>query len=139
MPGTRKKTVFITTWRGSTSTPGIAASPSASRRALSWSWASRSLFLSATRPAAARTPLCRMPPPSILRMRRTRATNPARPATTEPTGAPSPLDRQNCTESACAAIRSAGVPLLTAALKILAPSRWTARPVRRASSETSRR
>ena len=60
---------------------------------------------SATRPAAASTPAWRMPPPSILRTRRARAMKSREPHTSEPTGAPRPLDRQNVTESTAARSR----------------------------------
>ena len=49
---------------------------------------------SATSPAAAMTPACRMPPPSIFRFFRALSMNSAEPHSTEPTGALSPLDRQ---------------------------------------------
>ena len=79
-------------------------------------------------PAAAITPAWRMPPPSIFRARRALSINPRLPVTTDPTGAPSPLERQNVTESACAATSFAGTPIATHALKSRAPSRWTASP-----------
>ena len=53
----------------------------------------------ATRPAAASTPACRMPPPSILRHRLACLIFPAGPHSTLPTGQHSPLDRQNETVS----------------------------------------
>ncbi|NTV81718.1 MAG: SDR family oxidoreductase, partial [Candidatus Aminicenantes bacterium] len=46
----------------------------------------------------------------------------------EPTGADSPLDRQNCRESTSSAKALTGTPEATLALKIRAPSRWTFRP-----------
>ncbi len=55
------------------------------------------------------------------------------PQTTEPIGAPSPLEKQNCTVSTPAASSSAPVPRATAALKIRAPSRWIESPWRRAA------
>ena len=44
--------------------------------------------------AAHSTPTWRMPPPSILRKRRARSTSARPPAITDPTGAPSPLEKQ---------------------------------------------
>ena len=79
----------------------------------------------ATIPAAAMTPACRMPPPSIF-------PHPPRPVdelplphTTEPTGPDRPFERQKVTESAWVAISAAGTPSATAALKMRAPSRCT--------------
>src|SRR5918997_1424735 len=80
---------------------------------------------SATSPAAASTPPCRTPPPSILRSRRAFATNSADPATTEPTGAPRPLLRQTCTVSAPTVRAAGGTPSATAACQSRAPSRCT--------------
>ena len=48
---------------------------------------------------------------------------PPDPTRTEPTGAPSPFERQTLTESKGAAISAGGSPLATAALQTLAPSR----------------
>ena len=56
-------------------------------------------FSSAMRPAAARIPAWRMPPPRALRVPRAAAMNGLLPTSMEPTGAPSPLERQNITES----------------------------------------
>ena len=47
-------------------------------------------------------------------------------------GAERPLERQKETVSACWAIVAGSVPRATAALKIRAPSRWTASPAPRA-------
>src|SRR5215468_3739819 len=79
-------------------------------------------------PAAARTPTCRMPPPTIFRTRRARATNSREPHTREPTGAASPLERQKVMESTGRAKSATGRPRATAALKMRAPSRCTATP-----------
>ena len=79
-------------------------------------------------PAAAMMPAWRMPPPSIFRARRARPMKSRLPVTTEPTGAPSPLERQKVTESAWAATSFAGIPVATHAFQRRAPSRWTARP-----------
>ncbi|OPZ60363.1 MAG: hypothetical protein BWY88_00516 [Synergistetes bacterium ADurb.Bin520] len=53
----------------------------------------------ATIPAAASTPDWRMPPPRALRQCRARSMKARLPQSMDPTGAPSPLERQNCTES----------------------------------------
>ena len=50
------------------------------------------------------------------------------PTSIEPTGAHRPLDRQNMTESAQAAISLTSTPKAVAALKMRAPSMWTGRP-----------
>ena len=50
---------------------------------------------SATTPAAANTPACRIPPPSLFRFRRAVSMKCALPARIEPTGALKPFDRQN--------------------------------------------
>ena len=75
-------------------------------------------------PAAAKMPDWRMPPPSIFRHRRARWMKSREPVNTLPMGAPRPLDRQAETESNNLPIASGAIPPLTAALKILAPSRW---------------
>ena len=61
-------------------------------------------------PAAAKMPDCRMPPPSILRQRLPSLTNSLPPSNTDPTGAPSPLDKQTDTESKHPAISFAVTP-----------------------------
>ena len=48
-------------------------------------------------------PACRMPPPKSLRSRRARRIASAEPASAEPTGAPSPLEKQIETVSKCCA------------------------------------
>ena len=77
---------------------------------------------SATIPAAATTPACRIEPPSSLRARRALVTNSALPASSPPTGALSPLLRQTETESAGPDSSATLTPSATAALKIRAPS-----------------
>ena len=69
-------------------------------------------------PAAAITPAWRIPPPTTLRARRASAMNARSPHTTEPTGAASPLLRQNVTESASATSAFTSTPSATAALKM---------------------
>gem|GEM_PF-5808693 len=88
-------------------------------------------------PAAARMPACLMPPPIIFLLRRALSIKVFGPASIDPTGAHSPLDRQNITESTWAAMAAAGAPSEAAALKSLAPSRWTGRPFARARAEIS--
>ena len=78
----------------------------------------------ATRPGAASTPAWRMPPPSRLRSRRASAITSSGPASSEPTGAQSPLDRQHITVVAGAAQTEAATPVAASALKRRAPSRW---------------
>ena len=80
------------------------AQPSARHLAVAWSSTRRSTIFPA--------PLCRQrpalglshPAASIFLFRRARSTNSASPASIEPTGAESPLDRQNITESTCLVI-----------------------------------
>ena len=88
-------------------------------------------------PAAASTPAWRQPPPSSLRSRRARKMELSDPHSIEPTGAPSPLLRQNCTVSATAAKADSGTPAATDAFTSRAPSRCTDRPWRRASAAIS--
>ena len=92
---------------------------------------------SATTPAAASTPTWRMPPPSIFRTRRARATNSREPHTSEPTGAPRPLDRQKVSESTGRAKSATGRPSATAALNRRAPSRCTGTPAAWAAAATA--
>ena len=68
----------------------------------------------------------RIPPPSWRRNTRARAIISRGPVSTEPTGAPRPLEKQNDTLSASAAIVAASVSSASAALKMRAPSRCTA-------------
>ena len=104
------------------------ATASANRAARAWSSARPStIWLSATRPGAARTPAWRMPPPRRLRSSRPRVTTSVDPASSEPTGAHRPLERQHITVVAGAAQAETGIPVATSALKRRAPSRWTGR------------
>jgi hypothetical protein len=50
------------------------------------------------------------------------------PTTTDPTGQPSPFDRQKATESAGAASFAGLTPSATVALKKRAPSTWSGMP-----------
>ena len=137
---TMKITMFVCTLARSITIPGRLARPSARIRVFSWSSRNRSTIVSsATTPAAARMPACRMPPPNIFRARRARSMKARVPTTTDPTGAPSPLDRQKVTESAWAANSRTGAPVAMLALKIRAPSRCTAIPLAVAIRRISRR
>jgi len=69
-----------------------------------------------------------MPPPNNLRARRARAMVAASPASTEPTGAPSPFERHTLTVWHGAAISAMGTPLATCAFQMRAPSMWSFRP-----------
>ena len=75
-------------------------------------------------PAAASIPDCRIPPPKVFLHLRDREIVSASPTRTEPTGAPSPFDRQTEMVSKSLTMRAGSVPLPIAALKSLAPSRW---------------
>ena len=79
-----------------------------------------------------------MPPP--IRLRHTRAGRCARttPTSTEPTGAPRPLDRQTDTVSATAPYSVSGTPSATCAFQSRAPSRCTATPASAVPSRTRR-
>ena len=107
--------------------PGRRRSASASSRAWAWSSASRSTWWSsACRPAAARMPTWRIPPP--IRLRQTRASaigvgasrpSASRPARRAPwTGRPPARRRSRRTPRAA-------TPVATWAFQIRAPSRWT--------------
>ena len=89
----------------------------------------------ATSAAAAITPTWRMPPPSILRITRQRSIRVFEPTIIEPTGAPSPLLKQNCTESNFWVMSATLSPRWTAALNTRAPSRWTFNPASCARSQ----
>src|ERR1035437_3195927 len=118
--------------------PPIRTNPSPRNFALAWSSASFcGPCSSAMSPAAARMPACRMPPPSALRYMRERSINSALPTSSDPTGAPSPLERQNMTVSALAVSCATGMPRATEALKTRAPSRCTGRPAACTWSQTS--
>ena len=94
---------------------------------------------SATMPAAARMPAWRMPPPSILRIRRARRMNARPPHRTEPTGAHSALGQAEGDRiGRRGAAAAAGTPSATAALKMRAPSRCRRKPWRRATAPRQR-
>ena len=61
-------------------------------------------------PAAAITPAWRIEPPWILRVSRAASMKAAFPHRIEPTGADSPLETQNITESTCSTSSAAGTP-----------------------------
>ena len=71
-------------------------------------------------------PACRIPPPSIFRTRRASAMKSFGPQSMAPTGAPSPLERQNVTVSVSAHISGAETPEAATALKSRAPSMCSA-------------
>src|SRR5664280_1900362 len=83
---------------------------------------------SAYNPAAARMPAWRMPPPSRRRSTRASATAAALATTTEPTGAPSPLDRHTDRVSNSSPYAESCTPLATLAFQIRAPSQCSAIP-----------
>eukprot|EP00968_Pinguiococcus_pyrenoidosus_P001944 scaffold97_cov261-Pinguiococcus_pyrenoidosus.AAC.35 len=74
-------------------------------------------------PGAARTPTCRMPPPSAFLIRRARRMKASGPMSSEPAGAPRPLLKHTLTLSTGAQRVPTSTPRLVAALKIRAPSR----------------
>ncbi len=79
-------------------------------------------FFQRDNPCRRDTPAWRMPPPSRLRIN-ARAQSPlAFQLADFPTGAPSPFDRQNITESTSRVMRATVVAVASAALKIRAPS-----------------
>ncbi len=61
----------------------------------------------------------------------------ADPTSSEPTGAPSPLDRQTDKTSATAPYSARGVPVATCAFQSRAPSRWTRAPAPTANARRS--
>ena len=124
-----KMMMSVSTEAGSILTPGSPLIPRASFFARAWSSLSRStISVRAMMPGAARTPTWRMPPPRAFLSRRPNSIRSRFAASIEPTGAESPLDRQNCKESTCFANSLTGTPEATLALKIRAPSRWTLSP-----------
>ena len=114
-----------------------SASTVASLRAKTWSSTSRSRSARATRAAAAMTPACLIPPPNRFRRYLISSTADCSPQTIDPTGAPSPFEKQNWIVSADAAHRSAGKPVAATALKMRAPSMWIASPCSRAVDEVA--
>src|SRR5664280_39680 len=122
-------TMLVSTAAGSTTLGAASAITSASIRARAWSSASRSTWWrSAYNPAAARMPAWRMPPPSRRRSTRASATAAALATTTEPTGAPSPLDRHTDRVSNSSPYAESCTPLATLAFQIRAPSQCSAIP-----------
>ncbi|MNQ97016.1 hypothetical protein D3C85_1126420 [compost metagenome] len=112
--------------------------PSLNLRARTWSSTSRStMACTPSRPAAAMIPDCRCVPPSMRRSVRALARTAWLPASTAPTGALSPLDRQSDTVSAWRLMSPAGTPSATAALNMRAPSRCTGTPAARAMPYTA--
>ena len=109
----------------------------ASSCACSWSSPSRGRWWSsAYSPAAASTPAWRIPPPSRLRHSRAVAMRSADATSTDPTGAPSPFDRQTDAVSASRPYVASSTPEATAAFQMRAPSRWIATPRSRDQSQS---
>ncbi len=118
--------MFMSSLSLKTLIPSIASRPFASMRAFSWSSHSLGIIsLMATMPAAAIIPACLMPPPINFLPFLAFSTNSFVPARMEPIGAARPFERQNMTLSTYFVISFASTPRAHAALKILAPSRWT--------------
>ena len=111
----------------------MSARASARKRAFAWSSASRSIIpaspsRSATRPAAARIPTCRIPPPRSFRARRALQMKSFEPTSTLPTGQARPFERQNVTESAGPASSRGSSSSATTAFQNRAPSMWSGTP-----------
>ena len=77
-------------------------------------------------------PTCRIAPPCCLRKNRALAITSADPAKTEPTGAPSPFEKQTLTVSKWLAYPASLTPLTAEAFHSRAPSRCNAKPCPRA-------
>ena len=121
-------TKFVSTRSSSTGTPA-ACQPSPSRRARSWSTASSSTWWSSAYSAAAATiPACRMAPPKRNFWRHATSIRSAGPASTAPSGQPSPFERQSVTVSTRDPTSAGGTPSATAAFIIRAPSMCTPTP-----------
>ncbi len=137
--GWRQITMFVRTEAGSKPASGQrSATASASRRARAWSSASRSTMVDRpTSPAAATTPAWRMPPPMRWRSALAASMRSAGPATTDPTGAQSPLVSAVQTVVHVAACSAAGRPVATSALNRRAPSRCTGTPTAATASSRS--
>ncbi len=82
-------------------------------------------------------PAWRIAPPNRNLKRRAFFIRSADPATSAPSGQPSPLDRQSVTVSNWRPISAAGTPEATAAFISRAPSRWTLRPSSRLVATTA--
>ena len=92
----------------------------------------RQVMIQAYVPAAASTPACRMPPPSLRRTIRACAARSPEVTTSDPTGAPRPFERQTDSVSNSAPYRVSGTPVATAAFQIRAPSQCSVMPSSRA-------
>ena len=77
-------------------------------------------------------PTCRIAPPCCFRKNRALAIKSADPAKIEPTGAPSPFEKQTLTVSKRAAYSASLTPLAKEAFHSRAPSRCNAKPCPRA-------
>ena len=124
VPATSTNTTLVWTLAGSTPArhdPGDALGQPPGVRVILGEPAGPSR--SAIRPAAAMIPACRQAPPNRIFSRRASRMNSRLPASNDPIGAPSPLDRQNISASTCRVYSATAVPATTAALKMRAPSR----------------
>ena len=83
------------------------------------------------------TPAWRIPPPRSLRARRALSIRSRDEATTDPTGAHRPFDRQAMTVSTPFTSAAGGTPRATAAFQTRAPSRCTRKPHSRAAATTA--
>src|SRR5216683_3034647 len=80
-------------------------------------------------------PDCRIAPPNMRRARTARAISAAPPASTLPTGQPSPFDNATDTRSKGRASSARLTPEATEALNSRAPSRYEATPAARAAAQ----
>ena len=129
--------MFVCTCATSRAIRGLAASRSASRRALAWSSTSRStLWSSAYRQAAAKMPTCRIAPPNIRRCRTARWISVAGAGEHRPARRAEALRERHGRPGRTARASSAtGRPLATAAFQSRAPSRYEMIPCSRAAAQ----
>jgi hypothetical protein len=95
------------------------------------------LWSSAWRQAAAQIPAWRREPPSRCFQRHAWPMNASEPASTAPSGAPSPLVKSSQTLSNPAPMAAGAIPDATQAFMSRAPSMWVAQPCSRAMPVTS--
>ena len=92
--------ILVSTSSGLISIPLISASPLANDFAFAWSSLNLILlFSSAYKAPAAMIPACLMPPPNCFRKRLASIIKSLLPTKAEPTGAPSPFEKQTLIES----------------------------------------
>src|SRR5581483_5500857 len=133
-------TMFVSTAEESIAPGKTSPMPSARRRARAWSsWRRFGPSSKAMSPAAAMIPACRHAPPNRILSRLASRMSAAGPHTSEPIGAPRPLDTQNIIVSASRVHSVTSQPAATAALKIRAPSRWIGSPASPATLRIARR